>query len=313
MTQSASLGSRPLGAGWRRWRSSCKGRTFPTALLARLGVEPGSVLEPTCGRGTFIDAASRTFPRAKRFVGVDINETHLDVARGLSARVPHLDLKHGDFFSIDWTSILQEGVDPWLIIGNPPWVTNADLGSFGSENLPKKSNFQGRTGIDAITGKSNFDISEWMLLQYLRWLDGRDGTIAILCKTTVARKILLHVWRGQYPVASTKIYHIDALTHFGVSVDACLFVLETRSKKSSCECPIFSSLEDIEPTRTICFAGGHLILDADAFERRRMFVGKDLHYVWRSGIKHDCAKLMELDRTPQGYVYGLGELSPRWP
>jgi hypothetical protein len=91
---------------------------------------------------------------------------------------------------------------PWLILGNPPWVTNADLGAIESNNLPNKSNFQGRSGIEAITGKSNFDISECMLLRYLDWLEGTEGAIAVLCKTAIARKILLHTWRKRKPLRS---------------------------------------------------------------------------------------------------------------
>jgi len=39
-----------------------------------------------------------------------------------------------------------------------------------SENLPKKSNFQGLRGLDARTGKSNFDIAEWMLIRLIEAL-----------------------------------------------------------------------------------------------------------------------------------------------
>jgi len=40
------------------------------------------------------------------------------------------------------------------------------LGIWNSDNLPPKSNFQKRRGFEAVTGKSKFDISEWMLLQH---------------------------------------------------------------------------------------------------------------------------------------------------
>ena len=78
--------------------------------------------------------------------------------------------------------------DPILVVGNPPWVTSAAVGSLGGVNLPRKTNIDGLRGIDALTGRSNFDISEWMLRETMRWLEGRVGTMAVLCKTTVARK-----------------------------------------------------------------------------------------------------------------------------
>ena len=39
--------------------------------------------------------------------------------------------------------------------------------ALASPNLPSKSNFQNRKGLDAVTGKANFDISEWMLIQLM--------------------------------------------------------------------------------------------------------------------------------------------------
>ena len=60
----------------------------------------------------------------------------------------------------------------------------------GGTNLPDKTNFLSHNGLDAITGKSNFDVSEWMLIRVIEWLRGHNGYIAMLCKTSVARKIL---------------------------------------------------------------------------------------------------------------------------
>jgi hypothetical protein len=66
-----------------------------------------------------------------------------------------------NFFTQDWptffTNLVSENI---LVIGNPPWVTNATLGTLGSTNVPTKTNFQGYSGFDAKTGKSNFDIAE---------------------------------------------------------------------------------------------------------------------------------------------------------
>ena len=50
-------------------------------VLAQRGLEPRSILEPTCGRGSFLAAALRFFPRASTVVGVDIDGSHLSAAR----------------------------------------------------------------------------------------------------------------------------------------------------------------------------------------------------------------------------------------
>jgi hypothetical protein len=278
-----------------------------TRVLRRLGIRPRSILEPTCGRGAFIAAAADSFPDAESVIGIDINRVHLS-ASNTAANRRSVELRHGDFFKLDWASVVTKVGEPWLIIGNPPWVTNSNLGAIESDNLPAKSNFHGRQGIEAITGKSNFDISEWMILRYLDWLKGSVGAIAVLCKTAVARKILLHIWKKRISLRSARIYKIDALGHFGAAVDACFFVLEIEPKAQTLSCDIFDTLDAEACSRTIGFLDGQIISDVTAFNQYRDLLGPEDRYVWRSGIKHDCSKVMELTTTiPKGYQNGLGE------
>src|SRR5215211_7048671 len=199
-------------------------------LIQQLGFRPKSILEPTCGRGTFLLASAMAFPQAKALVGVEIQKEHLTYCRKQITRANYNDkvrLLHEDFFTLNWESILNDLPEPLLIIGNPPWVTSSELGMLGSKNLPEKSNFQGRSGFDALTGKSNFDISEWMLLKHLEWMQTREGMMAVLCKTSVARKVLIQVWKKHQKIAKAWIYKIDAKKHFGAAVDACLFIVHS--------------------------------------------------------------------------------------
>lgn len=216
-------------------------------------------------------------------------------------------LHQGDFFKFQWEDLLLEYEGPLLVTGNPPWVTSSELGSLASDNLPAKSNFQGRAGIDAITGKSNFDISEWMLLRYLDWTAQRGGWIAVLCKTAVARKILLHSWKKSVGLRSARIYKIDALRHFAAAVDACLFVVEVVPGATSTTCELFDTLESVDPVRVMGYVDGHLVSDVEAFHRCRGLQGLEDAYTWRSGIKHDCSKVMELTPTSKGFSNKLGE------
>lgn len=97
-----------------------------------------------------------------------------------------------------------------LVIGNFPWVTNAHQGVIGSKNLPQKTNFQERSGLDAITGKSNFDISEWMLIRMIQCLQKRKACLAMLCKTSVSRKLLSYIYSQGIYLEYCAIYKIDA-------------------------------------------------------------------------------------------------------
>ena len=66
---------------------------------------------------------------------------------------PQVEIRQGDFFTTNYVELLAQCDEPILVIGNPPWVTNATLSMLGSSNLPEKSNFQRRNGFDAITGE----------------------------------------------------------------------------------------------------------------------------------------------------------------
>lgn len=278
-------------------------------LLWRLGIRPRSILEPTCGRGAFLAAAATTFPTAERIIGLDINDDHLAAARGTVGEFDgRVVLQHGDFFRTEWRTIVKRSDGPWLIIGNPPWVTSSELGCLGSDNLPAKSNFHRRPGIEAITGKSNFDISEWMLLRYADWLEGCEGAISVLCKTAVARRILQQLWRSRAnPVRSARIYKIDAISHFGAAVDACFLVLELAPHAGRVCCEVFDDLAAVAPSHMFGFSDGCVINNFEVFHLHRDLLEPENRYIWRSGIKHDCSKVMELAITTNGFENGFGE------
>jgi len=275
-----------------------------TLLLRNMGLKPTAILEPTCGKGSFVSAASANFPEAEFICGVEVNSDYIEIAKGLTtdSRVRFFE---GDFFKLDWSVIFAQSKGPWLILGNPPWVTNSKLGAISSSNLPTKQNDRKLKGIEAITGKSNFDISEWMILRYLEWL--KNGyVIAILCKVTVARKILSHAWENSVPIDLAAIFRIDAMRNFNVAVDACLFVVRAGACESK-SCEIYDNLDSATPSSTLSYIDGQIVKGASDYRRGRHLLGVDPNYRWRSGVKHDCSKVMELTHTNSGYVNGLEE------
>lgn len=279
------------------------------SLLAGKGLEPASVLEPTCGEGNFLVAALQAFPGIKKAIGIDINPEHIARARAAAQSVSgncDIEIRQEDFFDVGWSRVVDSLPEPLLVIGNPPWVTNTALGFLDGSNSPEKTNFQNRRGIDAITGKSNFDISEWMLLKALDWTAGKRAVIAVLCKTAVARKVLHHAWKVGMPLAQANIYRINAATHFGVAVDACLLVAATSSTPKSAECRIYDSLSEHSMLTVMKYDNGRLLADATAYRSWRHLEGSG-RQTWRSGIKHDCSKVMELQELNGEYRNGFGE------
>ena len=140
-------------------------------ILAHRGTRPASLLEPTCGVGNFLFAAIKQFPKLTTGLGIDINNDYVCRVRERlvsSSYADKITVLRQSFFDVDWKNILCDLPEPILVVGNPPWVTNSTLGAIGSSNLPQKSNFQNYNGLEALTGKSNFDISEWMLIKLAR-------------------------------------------------------------------------------------------------------------------------------------------------
>ncbi|MFI0398385.1 MAG: hypothetical protein ACH34X_04865 [Thiolinea sp.] len=270
-------------------------------------LSPSVVVEPSCGKGAFIRAAIDGFTGAK-VLGFDINRDYIREAN-LSLENCHdknaVFLDDSDFFSVDWEEKISAQSGFILVIGNPPWVTSSELGILNSENLPDKSNFQNRRGIEAITGSGNFDISEWMLLRHVDWLSKREGAIAVLCKYSVARKVMRQIMSNPTPLYFGHIYPIDAKEHFNASVEACLFVLVTGSGNSDCD--IYDGLDSTTPSRVIGARDGIIVNDVLAYEQSKHLSGQDPRYIWRSGIKHDCSKVMELERINAEFKNGLGE------
>jgi hypothetical protein len=276
-------------------------------VLKGIGLKPATVIEPTCGQGSFLAASAAAYPRAA-LLGLDINSEYVAAAQKRLAAHKKVRLIHGDFFCHDWLNELASLKGPSLVIGNPPWVTNAELGLLGSENLPTKSNFQNLKGLDALTGKSNFDISEWMVLQNLAWLSEKGGSLAVLCKMAVARKVLSFAWKRDVKIADARMYKIDALMYFGAAVDACLLVLQIDDTTRKTECSVYSDLDGSEPRGTFGFADNTVVSDLKAYRQYRGLRGNGGPLKWRSGVKHDCARVMELERVDGGWINGLDEI-----
>lgn len=278
------------------------------SLLVQQGIEADSVMEPTCGIGAFMVAAAAAFPKAKLF-GWDINRDYVEQAEMALAEAgakSRATLGEQDFFTHDWERELAGVSGRIVVLGNLPWVTNAAVSRMNAANLPAKENFLGFRGIEALTGKSNFDISEWMLIRFIKALRGRAATIAMLCKTATARKLLRFAWQNDGRIASAALYRIDAKKHFGASVDACLLLARTGDGGLA-EAPVFDGLAATRRLTTFGLAGQDLVADIHTYRRLKHLEGL-CPYQWRSGVKHDCASVMELWRTDGGGMRNkLGE------
>ena len=196
--------------------------------LGPIGRRWPRVLEPTCGRGHFIAGLLAEPGPPREIQAIEVQESHYQtacaLAAGSAASGVQVRITRADLFDIDLGQDLKwREQGPLLVIGNPPWVTNSELGSLGSTNRPPRRNLKGLRGLEARTGSSNFDVTEAIWLKLAFDLVDQQPTIALLCKTSVARSVLQFTHRAGLPVATASIRRIDAARWFGAAVDACLF------------------------------------------------------------------------------------------
>lgn len=264
-------------------------------------IAPSIVLEPTCGIGNFL-SGSLIFD-ADIYYGIEVNPDYCDrCARRIDDDRVHI--INANIFDLDLNFIRTK--NNVLIIGNPPWVNNSTLSSLNSNNLPQKKNFKGIKGLNAITGESNFDICEYIILQFVHAFKNTDAVIAMLCKTSVAYNIFKELKREAVPFLSCDIITFDASTVFGVSVNACLLLVKLSLNDSfPSSCNIYS----LDKPKVVCSTIGFhnnlfysdFSLECDDFEGACCFE-------WRQGIKHDCSKVMELSICGNILKNGRGEI-----
>jgi len=143
-----------------------------------------------------------------------------------------------------------------------------------------------------------------MLIRLFDVLAGRDAVIAMLCKTGVARKALLHAWTAGISISSARLHHIDASKHFDAAVDACFLVVTfNKAPVTSTSCTVYESLSaNSPPMHEIGYRDGRLVADVGLYARRgALSVGESV-YRWRSGVKHDCSRVMEFVRSEDGQL-----------
>ena len=287
--------------------------------LTDQAMHPQTILEPTCGVGNFLVAASSHFKDASLH-GVEINPDYVKQAReNLAECEQFVQVRCEDQFQFDTTNFIDESAKPILVLGNPPWVTNSELGLIESRNLPKKSNSRNgnASGIDAITGSSNFDISEWIITRFLNELPDRSA-VAFLCKTTVVRKCLSQMWQQTTGLTEATMILIDSKKHFDASVDACLFFAILDSEATEKSCTVYNSLDDKDASHRIGWVEGRLVSNLQKFDfakslRRSSDVMKgqgasgESTVQWRSGIKHDASSVMTFRQNKGQLLNGLGE------
>ncbi|OQC46421.1 MAG: hypothetical protein BWX59_00456 [Bacteroidetes bacterium ADurb.Bin028] len=282
--------------------------------LSKNNILPEIIIEPTCGKGNFIIASLSNFKTVKKVFGIEIYKPYIWETKfsildyflsNPNDNKPEITIKHCNIFDFDFKNISKQYPnEKLLIIGNPPWVTNSKLGSLNSTNLPKKSNFKNQNGLDAMTGKGNFDIAEYITLMLLDVFQTHNGHLALLVKNSVIKNIIFDQKDAKYKIGKIEKYCIDSKKEFNVSVEASLFYCQLNSTPSfQCNELDFYSLEK---KSSFGWLNAKFVSNLANYNETKEIDGQ-CPFEWRQGIKHDCSNVMELERENECFINKLSQ------
>lgn len=276
-----------------------------------INFKPNVVLEPTSGTGNFVVSALKFFPTLKYLYCVEALDTYevlfklnllkLSFEQKINANIKfYQDNIYTHGFSGDFLNILDDKSLNFLILGNPPWVTNTQLSMLNSDNLPSKSNIKGLRGIDAITGKANFDIAEYIILLMIQKFSYRKGKIAMLCKGTVIRNLVRDMRKLSLKINNLQTLKIDAKREFGVSADGALFVADIGTETGN-SCTVTSIYDTDTPNIKIGWFDNKFVSNIELYKKHKYLDGKS-PFEWRQGVKHDASKVLILKSADDGLL-----------
>ena len=271
-----------------------------------LELRPSVIVEPTCGVGHLL-AAAQVFGAA-RYLGIELNADYVSQARKtLGSEVC---IVQGDILTTDVSALLGS-FESVLILGNPPWVNRATRGALGAAQCATQSaRSLGLRGIEAMTGASNFDLSLPIMVKLAQDFRDSPAVMAMLCKTSTARALLCELKRQEIPFARCALLEFDAKKHFGVDTGACLLVLDLRGAGAT-GCELYHLDQPTQLVGRLEYVNGTLRPHRATSSLSALCESTpgSCSMPWRSGLKHDCAKVMELTEVGSGlWRNGLGEV-----
>lgn len=281
--------------------------------LIHNSVNPKIIIEPTCGKGSFIIASLHTFKRIEKVFAVEIYKPYVWESKfnilqffidNPSLRKPEIKFFHFNVFDFDFEEISKEySKEEILIVGNPPWVTNSKLSSLESANLPTKSNFKNHKGFDAMTGKGNFDIGEYITLMMFDTFQNSNGHFAFLVKNSVIKNVVFDQRQQSYKISDLQKLSIDSKKEFNVSVEASLLFCKLKQTPEFV-CNEYDFYNSAKLLNKFGWVNDKFVSSVALYKHSNDIDGL-CPFEWRQGVKHDVSSLMEFEKINGHFINGL--------
>jgi hypothetical protein len=277
-------------------------------VLTRKGIEPDVLVEPSCGEGQLVVAALKAFPTLQAAYCVELQAEHeAGFWRNVSPFVEHVKIEYivADAFKYEFSNAAFSGKKV-LALGNPPWVTNTQQSRLGSTNVPRKSNVKHVRGIEAMTGKGNFDIAEALVTRVAGQLGSTEPWIGMICKTAVIKNLVRDAKLLGLHLSEMEMHGFDAGKAFGVATSGAFFVAR-NGRKDGTECTVHDLLDPRVSKPPFGWHGGRFVSDIPSY-KEVAYIDGTCPCTWRQGVKHDAVQVMLLGRNCDGTLAnGLGE------
>jgi len=277
-------------------------------LIKKYSINPSYVFEPTMGHGNFLISSLMKFKELVNVFGVDINSQYINDFKQ-NIQDSRAECFIDNIFTFDFGLIKKKMKNKnILFIGNPPWVTNTVLSTINSYNVPLKENFKGEKGFDAITGKGNFDICEYIILDLLFEFRNYSGSyFSFLCKPIVAKNIVRDLKKYNFKLDLIDAYEFNANKIFSINCNAILFVCRMSDYKSIDVCDVYDINNFSNKIRSYGWYNEKFISNVEDYKLVEELDGK-CQFQWRQGVKHDCSSIMELTKENNHFKNGISEI-----
>lgn len=224
-----------------------------------LKINPDIIIEPACGIGNFIKSSSIIFPKTQIY-GLDINKEGLNK---IDIRNPNIKIINDNILTFKLDKLNKN--NSFLIIGNLHHITDTEVTMQNSKNI---------------------------LLKIINKFKNTKTTLAFLCENTLSRNVFIELVRNNVKYSFIKQINFNSSKIFKIKDSTCLFIIQFGGNALTDKiCEVSDISNPSEELYKFGFVYDKFYSNIDNITQ----IEGTCQIEWKHGVKHDCAKIMELN------------------